>query len=196
MPPHLFLCRHGETAWNAERRIQGQVDVPLNPLGRHQAQRNGEFLARELGPGAPGWRFLASPLTRTRETMAIIRAALGLAPDDHPTDPRLMELNFGNWQGSTLAEVGARWPNALAEREAAKWSYVSAGETAESYEMLERRMAPVFDELAGPTIVVAHGGITRSFLHRFGGMDADAAAHIPIPQDRVLEYRDGRIEWR
>lgn len=193
--PHLFLCRHGETAWNAERRIQGQVDVPLNALGRRQASRNGAMLRERLGPGAPGWVFLASPMVRTRETMAIVRHSLGLAPDDYPTDPRLMELNFGDWQRSTLDEIAALDPKALAERERTKWDYVPPGAGAESYAMLEERMAPVFDALDRPTIVVAHGGIARCFLRRFGGLDGAEAAHVTIPQDKVLEARDGVLAW-
>lgn len=196
MPPHLFLCRHGETDWNAERRIQGQTDVPMNVRGRAQAERNGALLRELVGAGAPGWDFVASPLRRTRDTMAILRAALGLAVDDYPTDPRLMELHFGDWQGSTLAEIGAREPGAIAARDRAKWSFVPPGNGAESYAMLERRMASVFETLERPTIVAAHGGIARCFLRRYGGVDADEAAHAAIPQDLILEYRNGEVAWR
>ncbi|GGE14479.1 phosphoglycerate mutase [Aureimonas endophytica] len=195
MLPHLFLCRHGETAWNAERRIQGQVDVPLNALGRRQAARNGTLLRERLGAGAPGWDFLASPLARTRETMEIIREALGLPLGGYPTDARLMELNFGDWQGSTLAEIERRTPEALAERERDKWNYVPPGAGAESYAMLARRMAPVFAALARPTIVVAHGGIARCFLVRHAGLAPAEAAHAPIAQDRIIETRDGVVAW-
>ncbi|KAB0679592.1 histidine phosphatase family protein [Aureimonas leprariae] len=196
MLPHLVLCRHGETDWNAERRIQGQTDVPMNRRGLDQAERNGETLRGLVGAGAPGWDFLASPMTRTRDTMAILRRALDLPADDYATDPRLMELNFGDWQGSTLAEIDVIQPNAVATRDRAKWSYVPSGEAGESYAMLEERMAAVFEALRRPTIVVAHGGIMRCFLRRYGGMDADAAAHVAIRQDRILEYRDGEIAWR
>ncbi len=194
--PHLFLCRHGRTAWNAERRIQGQEDVPLDALGRSQAARNGAWLRERLGAGAPGWDFLASPLRRTRETMAIVRAGLDLPADDYPADPRLMEVHFGAWQGSTLAEIGRRTPNALVAREADKWNYVPAGAAAESYAMLETRMAPVLEALRRPTVLVIHGGIVRAFLRRWGGLDAAEAAHLDIPQDRLLEYADGAIAWR
>lgn len=194
--PHLFLCRHGQTDWNAERRIQGQEDVPLNDLGRGQAARNGAWLRERLGEAAPGWDFLASSLERTRETMEILRSRLGLPPGGYRTDPRLMELHFGAWQRSTLAEVGDRMPAALAARERDKWNYVPAGEAAESYAMLERRMAPVLEALDRPTVVVTHGGVARAFLHRWGGLDAAEAAHVDIPQDRVLECANGAIVWR
>ena len=193
--PHLFIARHGQTDWNAEARLQGQEEIPLNALGRTQAARNGRHLAGLLGSTAGGYRFLASPMLRTRETMRIIRSELGLDPDAYETDERLIELHFGDWQGSTLAEVGERDPAAVEAREAAKWAYVPPGESAESYELLARRAKPVFEGLIAPTILVAHGGIVRSFLKLYGAMPPAEAAHMLIPQDQVLEYRDAVIDW-
>lgn len=195
MLPHLFLCRHGETAWNAERRIQGQTDIPLNDLGRRQAAGNGARLRELLGAGAPGWDFLASPLGRTRETMEILREALGLPREGYPTDPRLMELHFGDWQGFTLAEIAKETPGAIEERERDKWNYVPPGAGAESYAMLDKRIWPVFAELTRPTIVVAHGGVARCFLVRLDEMTTEEAAHSFIAQDRVIEAREGRVDW-
>lgn len=193
--PHLFIVRHGQTDWNAEARLQGQEEIPLNALGRRQAARNGRHLAGLLGSTAVDYRFLASPMLRTRETMRIIRTELGLDPDGYETDERLIELHFGDWQGSTLAEVGKRDPAAVEAREAAKWAYVPPGDDAESYELLAQRAAPVFESLTTPTIVVAHGGILRSFLKIYGAMPPADAAHMIIPQDRILEVRDGILAW-
>jgi broad specificity phosphatase PhoE len=193
--PHLFIVRHGQTDWNAEARLQGQEEIPLNALGRTQAARNGRHLAGLLGGSVSDYRFLASPMLRTRETMRIIRTELGLDPEAYETDTRLIELHFGDWQGSTLAEVGAQDPGAVEAREASKWTYVPPGDSAESYDLLAQRAQPVFESLAKPTIVVAHGGIVRSFLKLYAGMPAVEAAHMIIPQDRILEYRDGSVSW-
>ncbi|MBB4002973.1 histidine phosphatase family protein [Aurantimonas endophytica] len=193
--PLLYLCRHGLTAWNAEGRLQGQEDVPLTPRGRDQAARNGLYLRNVLGEKAASLRFISSPLSRTVETMRIIRGQLGLEPDDFDRDARLVELHFGDWQGSTLAEIAARDPGRIAARKADKWHFVPPGPQGESYEMLEQRVGPVFDELDVPTLITAHGGITRSFLRRHAGMDPDTAARFGVPQDRILRWQDGEVAW-
>lgn len=193
--PLLYLCRHGQTDWNAEERLQGQEEIALNALGRRQAARNGQRLAELLSGRAEDFRFLASPMLRTRQTMEIVRGEMGLDPAAYATDARLMELHFGDWQGSTLDEVAVRSPEAVADREAAKWDYVPPGATAESYAMLAERARPVFEALAEPTILVAHGGIVRAFLKLYGGLSPRDAAFLTIPQDQILTARDGTIAW-
>ena len=74
--PELYISRHGQTDWNAEGRLQGQVEVPLNDTGRAQARRNGRHLLELLGARAKDFAFLASPLGRASETMRIIRSEL------------------------------------------------------------------------------------------------------------------------
>lgn len=194
-PPLLYLCRHGQTAWNAEGRLQGQEDVPLTPLGRTQAARNGLYLRNVLGERAASLRFISSPLSRTVETMRIIRTQLGLDPDAFERDPRLVELHFGDWQGSTLAEIGARDPGQIAARKADKWHFVPPGPLGESYEMLEKRVGPVFDALSEPSLVTAHGGVARIFLRRYAGMAPDTAARFGVPQDRILHWQSGKVAW-
>lgn len=193
--PLLYLCRHGQTDWNAEERLQGQEEIALNALGRRQAARNGQRLAELLSGRADDFRFLASPMLRTRQTMEIVRGEMGLDPAAYATDARLMELHFGDWQGSTLDEIAVRSPEAVADREAAKWDYVPPGPTAESYAMLAERARPVFEALAEPTILVAHGGIVRAFLWLYGGLSPRDAAFLTIPQDQILTAQDGTIAW-
>ena len=76
----LYFIRHGETDWNAVQRYQGQTDIPLNDKGRAQAARNGRTLISRLGPAAATLDYVASPLSRASETMAIVRREMGLAP--------------------------------------------------------------------------------------------------------------------
>jgi broad specificity phosphatase PhoE len=193
--PLLYLCRHGRTAWNIEGRLQGQEDVPLTPFGRVEAARNGLYLRNVLGERAAALRFISSPMSRTVETMRIIRQRLGLEPDDFERDPRLVELHFGDWQGSTLAEIAARDPAQIAARKADKWNFVPPGPHGESYEMLARRVGPVFEELDSPTLITAHGGVTRCFLRLHAGMKPDAAARFGVAQDRILRWQEGEISW-
>ncbi len=101
--PVLVFIRHGETDWNVEGRLQGRRDIPLNDTGRWQARRNGTAIMAAM-PEAGGFDFVASPLSRSRETMEILRAAMGLPPQGYATDDRLKELTFGAWEGFTGEE--------------------------------------------------------------------------------------------
>ena len=100
MSLRLLLLRHGETAWNRERRYQGWTDTPLSAEGLVQA----EAAARELEEHTFAAVY-ASPLRRARDTAAAIAAPHGL---DVETDPAFKELGFGRWEGLTLDEVRAR----------------------------------------------------------------------------------------
>ena len=115
MPPLIYFVRHGQTDWNAEFRLQGQADTDLNDLGRRQADQNGRVLAGLIAwPEA--FDFVASPMRRTRETMERLRAAMGLDPHGYRTDARLVEVNFGDWQGFTYEELELRDVRALVAR--------------------------------------------------------------------------------
>lgn len=195
MYPLVYFVRHGLTDWNAEGRLQGQAETALNEVGRMQADRNGRLLSR-LVSDASQFDFVASPLGRTCETMERIRVAMGLPREGYRTDPRLMELHFGDWQGLTLAEVEAREPGSTAARARGKWRFLPPGAGAESYEELMRRVAPWFERLARPTICVTHGGIVRCVFHLVEAMADGEAAGMLVPQDRVLELREGKLSWR
>ncbi len=190
--PTLVLLRHGETDWNRQARLQGQRDIPLNDLGRAQAARNGRALSRAITDIA-GYDFVASPMSRARETMEIARTAMGLSPTAYIRDDRLMELTFGDWEGLTLDEVRKRDGEAAARRDADKWRHNPPG--GESYQQLAARVAPWLSALRRPTVVVAHGGIARVLRIRLLGEDPLVAVAAPIAQDKVFLWRDGRAEY-
>ncbi len=192
--PDCYFIRHGQTSWNAERRFQGQRDTPLNDLGRSQAHGNGLKLGGIIGNGS-GYDFVSSPLSRTRETMEILRGAMGLDPAGYRTDPILVEVHFGDWQGSTLAELEVSTAAAIRERDRDKWNYLPPGEGAESYAMLAERIRPWVQALAGPTVCVTHGGVIRSLFTLTGQMSGGEASNMDIPQDRILRLREGRVAW-
>ena len=194
MPPLAYFVRHGQTDWNAEGRLQGQADTDINQRGRDQADRNGRRLAG-LIKDASGWDFVASPLRRTRETMERVRRGMGLPPQDYRTDVRLKEVHFGDWQGSTYAELEAAEPGTTARRAADKWNFLPPGDGAESYTMLSARVAPVLQEMKAPTVCVTHGGVIRAIFRIVQGMAEDETAALDIHQDRVLRYRDGGLVW-
>jgi broad specificity phosphatase PhoE len=194
MLPLVYFVRHGQTDWNAEHRLQGQADIALNALGREQAERNGHRLAELIARPAE-FDFVASPLGRTRETMELMRPAMGLPPGGYRTDPRLIEVHFGDWQGHTLAEIDSMNPGATAARALDKWHFVPPGRHGESYEMLSERTKSWFEELHRPTVCVTHGGIFRVLFRMVGRKPAKEAAALDVAQDRVLRFEDGRLEW-
>jgi broad specificity phosphatase PhoE len=194
MYPLVYLVRHGQTDWNAEHRLQGQADVDLNEVGRRQAARNGLKLG-ELIADPACFDFVASPMRRTRETMELVRKAMGLPRLAYRTDPRLVEVHFGDWQGHTLAELDLKNPGTTAARDLDKWNFVPPGEGAESYAMLHRRVAPWFDELTRPTVCVTHGGIFRVLFRIAGRKPIKEAAALDIAQDRVLCFENGKLDW-
>ena len=194
MYPLVYIARHGQTEWNAESRLQGQADTDLNALGRAQATRNGRRLAEFVH--SPGdFDFVASPMRRTRETMERIRAAMGLDPRAYRTEPLLVELSFGDWQGFTFAELKAKDPGSTGQRRLDKWNFQPPGEGAESYQMLLERVKPWFAALDRQTVCVTHGGVVRALFRVVLGMSEVEAANLDVPQDRLLRLEGRRLEW-
>lgn len=190
--PVLYFIRHGETDWNAQARLQGQRDIPLNDVGRKQADEVGLRL-RTLVPDVERLPFIASPLGRTRETMERLRRAIGLAPQLYARDERLKEITFGRWEGLTWKEVRARDPGGAKAREADKWGFVPPD--GESYAMLARRIAPWLAEQTRDQVVVSHGGVARVLIHLITGEDTRTAPSVDIWQGKVLVLRDGTWSW-
>ena len=191
----IYLIRHGQTDWNAEGRFQGQHDIPLNDIGRRQADANGHLLQSLIGARAGDYAFVASPMHRTRETMEIVRRAMGLAPEAYTTNAALIELSFGDWEGHTLAELRNLSPEAVARRDADKWNFIPPGEKAESYEILSWRVSGWLQSVTGPTVCVTHGGVIRSILKLCAASGAIEASEADIRQDRILSLADGALTW-
>ena len=189
----LIFLRHGETDWNAEGRLQGQHDVPLNGRGRDQAASAGRMVRDTFGADLGSLHFVASPLSRTRETMEIARTAMGLDPLSYDMDQRLVELSFGRWEGLIWPEVKAMDPWAATAREGNKWTFQPPG--GESYAMLADRLRPWLDTIERDTLVVSHGGVARVLLVLIGGMTTASAPVSDIHQGRVLFFEGSTARW-
>ena len=178
----IYMIRHGQTDWNAEGRLQGQQDIPLNEIGRAQATRNGSTLLSSAGSAIADFDFVASPLSRTRETMERICQAMGLEPGAYRTDERLVELSFGDWEGQTLEEVGRVAPERLLAR---------------VEQILSWRVGAWLQSISRPTVCVTHGGIVRSMFRLVGAVSEDEAATMDVPQDKILkaDTEAGTLEW-
>lgn len=188
----LIFIRHGETDWNAEGRLQGQRDIPLNARGRRQADEVGALL-RGVHSEPQALPFVASPLHRTRDTMERLRVAAGLPAAGYSMDDRLKELTFGRWEGLTWKEVRRADPAGAAARERDKWGFVPPD--GESYAMLTERVGGWLSTVDRPMVVVAHGGVARALLTLIGGVAPQQATGMDIWQGRILLFRDGASRW-
>lgn len=188
----IFYLRHGETGWNAIRRIQGQMDSTLNDRGRAQAARNGRLL-KTLLDEPKRWDYVASPLSRTSETMQIVRRELGLAPDAFRRDDRLKESAFGTWEGHMWGEIKHIDPEGFAAREQDPYGWAPPG--GETYDMVTRRLCALLEEIERDTVIVSHGIVSRCFRGHVLKLSPAEIVTLEVPQDKVMRARAGSIEW-
>jgi broad specificity phosphatase PhoE len=192
--PTIYYIRHGETQWNAEGKLQGQQDIPLNDLGRTQAAHAGNILAGLFardGRSEQSLAFVASPLGRARSTMELVRGALKLPRADYAVDDRLREIGYGLWEGSTLAQMQASDPDVFARRQADKWTVPPPD--GESYASVQLRMRDWYDQLTADTVAVAHGGTARALMVALGIETPDSAADLTIEQGAVYVFADSGL---
>jgi len=189
----LYFVRHGETDWNRDQRYQGQRDIPLNATGRNQAIANGRMLAGVLGGKARTFDYVASPLTRARETMELMRRQLGLPEHDYRTDGRLREIHYGHWEGEQWRELPTTDPEGYVAREADRWGWRPTG--GESYRDLFERVAQWLGEVERDAVVAAHGGVMRALRGLSLALKPAEMFQLDVPQDRVLVIEAGRTRW-
>jgi glucosyl-3-phosphoglycerate phosphatase len=166
----VLLLRHGQTAWNAEDRFQGQTDVDLDEVGLRQASRAAKLLAA-LRPHA----LVSSDLRRARDTAAALAEVTGL---DLVTDARLRETYAGSWQGMTATEIDAAHG---AQREAWRGGEdVRPGGDGELRWEVGNRVAAAIREHAARLVpgqllvAVSHGGAVSSGLQTLLGVPRSA----------------------
>lgn len=169
-PPTQFcIVRHGETAWNSERRIQGQIDIPLNATGLAQAQAAGRWLAsgsirESFGPIRA---LYGSDLQRAWKTALCIAEALQLTP---VAVPALRERRYGLFEGLTYADAEQQYPETYAafERRDPDFAFPEGGESlAQFHTRVTGKLQALADLHRGETIViVAHGGVL-DIINRF-----------------------------
>ena len=191
----LYMLRHGETAWNTERRMQGTKNSDLTERGRAQALAMGRTLRAELARGPGPTVFLRSPLGRARETSEIVGRELGLAPTDWRDDIRLAELAYGEWEGFSWPEIEVTHPTALADWRADPHGYCPPG--GETHHALRQRSLAVLTDIAKSgirTVVVSHG-VSGAVVRGLNlGLDARAMFVLEKPQDAFFRLLAGSEE--
>jgi probable phosphoglycerate mutase len=193
-PPTIYYIRHGETEWNAQGRLQGTQDIPLNDLGRRQAAGAGAILADLFardGRSEASLEFVASPLGRARSTMELVRGSLKMPPGDYAIDDRLREIGYGQWEGATLVQMQAADPVIFAKRQTEKWTVSPPG--GESYAAVQARVSDWYSQLTADTVAVAHGGTARALMVALGIETSASAADLTIEQGAVYVFGDGGL---
>jgi broad specificity phosphatase PhoE len=186
----LLLVRHGQSTWNHEHRIQGQLDPPLSDEGRLQALQLGRRLA-----GRPFAGFYTSDLTRAVETSKVIGDAVRIAPTPMA---ELREIYLGQWEGLKADELAGRFPQAWASwTEQPDWDLVPGGEGAKAFEArVDAALESIFDRHPeGDVLVVTHGGVIQTALDHVVGRPARGIFTFRIQNASVsvLERRNGRV---
>ncbi len=166
----LVVWRHGRTAWNDAGRFQGHADPPMDAVGHAQAAAAGRALAA-LSPGA----IVSSDLARATGTAAYLAAETGLAVTP---EPRLREVDVGEWSGLSREEIAERFPETFAGWLRGEDVRREGGETMG--EVTARALSAVTDHLVavpaggGPLVVVTHGGTSRSLVLALLGLPESA----------------------
>jgi probable phosphoglycerate mutase len=148
----LVMIRHAPTAWNAQKKLQGRTDISLGEAGRSAAA------AWKIDPAWSGYRILSSPLARARETAAILFPGAEI-----DIESRLVEMDFGAWEGKSLQELRGAPGSDAAERETLGLDFRAP--EGESPRDVQRRLMPLFLELAAGrrnAVAVTHKAVLRA----------------------------------
>ena len=183
----ILAIRHGETAWNVDTRIQGQLDIPLNDTGLQQAR----WLAQTLAGRDELHAVYASDLARAHVTAQTLAEAVGLGVTTHTG---LRERAFGDFQGRTFAEIEAELPEQAHHwrKRTPEWTPPGAGE---SLMALRQRVLATVDELASrhlgeQIVMVAHGGVLDVLYRAATRLELQAPRTWLLPNTAV-----NRLLW-
>jgi probable phosphoglycerate mutase len=171
----LGLLRHAETAWTADGRIQGRLDVPLSAEGR------AAVASFRLPERCRGMRVVTSPLSRCTETAALIGAA------NAPREPRLLEMDWGAWQGLVLADLRAELGDAMRENENRGWDFRPS--EGESPREVFSRVRSWLRELSAPTLAITHRGVIRAIYATAAGWDMRGPPPVKLDWRAVHLFR-------
>jgi probable phosphoglycerate mutase len=188
----VVLLRHGRTAWNASGRFQGQLDSPLDEVGRIQVLAAAVAVA-PMQPDA----LVTSDLERALDTAQAVSAAAGRQAE---VDPRLREIHLGDWQGLTRAEAKERFPDEYARWQAGEDARRGGGETyaevgLRAAQCVEERLDKL--ERGSLLLAVTHGGTARATIGTLLGMEPDTWWRLaPLANCRWSLLADLGRGWR
>lgn len=185
----LLIVRHGYSEYNHLKKLTGHKDIPLTPLGKEQALRTAEYVAKTYAVDA----IYSSDLRRAMDTAMPLANALGL-----PISPekRLREIDVGVWEDQYIADVVKAYPEAYA-------SYQKGGKIdgGESFFDVQIRALAVLEEIAkkhdGQTVFIAtHGGVLRTLICAWKQIPIEKIATLPVVSNNSvteIAYENGRF---
>ncbi|EJT3521455.1 histidine phosphatase family protein [Vibrio parahaemolyticus] len=188
MTRRIFVLRHGETEFNADKKLQGHCNSSLTSKGSDQARRVGTTL-KQYVENRP-FRVYSSTLGRALQTSQIVSEELNYSYENLNKDPRLKEFSLGEWEQRTIPSLEQEIPNLLAQND---W-YLQAP-NCETYESVRERLSSWLSDVAhDEDIVVVSHGLTGIVLRGLLlGMDYTQVWQQDLPQDAFFIIEDGRI---
>jgi broad specificity phosphatase PhoE len=180
----LLLVRHGESEWNAVRRLQGQADIGLSAKGEAQALA----LAPTIAQLAPD-RIVSSDLRRAQQTTEL----LGFA--DAELVPSLREVNVGDWTGMAIADIIAQDPEGYRGWRAGTFA-PPGGEIWQDFADRTAKATLSASETAERLLVVCHGGVIRALLQTLLGLSPKRIIPVGPASVTILAARPGETEMR
>ncbi|EJG0876437.1 phosphoglycerate mutase family protein [Vibrio parahaemolyticus] len=188
MTRRIFVLRHGETEFNADKKLQGHCDSSLTSKGSDQARRVGTTL-KQYVENRP-FRVYSSTLGRALQTSQIVCEELNYSYENLNKESRLKEFSLGEWEQRTIPSLEQEVPNLLAQND---W-YLQAP-NCETYESVRERLSSwLSDVVHDEDIVVVSHGLTGIVLRGLLlGMDYTQVWQQDLPQDAFFIIEDGRI---
>ncbi|ENY5167337.1 TPA: histidine phosphatase family protein [Vibrio parahaemolyticus] len=188
MTRRIFVLRHGETEFNADKKLQGHCNSSLTSKGSDQARRVGTTL-KQYVENRP-FRVYSSTLGRALQTSQIVCEELNYSYENLNKEPRLKEFSLGEWEQRTIPSLEQEIPNLLAQND---W-YLQAP-NCETYESVRERLSSWLSDVThDEDIVVVSHGLTGIVLRGLLlGMDYTQVWQQDLPQDAFFIIEDGRL---
>lgn len=186
----IHLLRHGETAWNLDGRLQGQLDSSLTELGRRQAQQLGDLLAGYFADVAALPPFQVSPLGRAQETANLIRARHPTSA--YATEARLTEVSFGDWEGLTFDDIENDWADLIDSYDDLDWLFEAPN--GEGFDHALARVESWLHDQSTQIVAITHGLTAQVICGVYQGLTRAQIAAFTVEHGVVYRLHDGRIE--
>jgi broad specificity phosphatase PhoE len=198
LPREIVLVRHGETAGQSSVRLFGATDIPLAPLGERQAHAAGVALR-----GRSFDAIVTSPLVRARRSCEMVLAGMGIPGDREPTCLEgFREIDFGEWEGLTLAEIAERAPQAQIRwrTEGATFMF-PGGESREGFLRRVHQTIPLafdrhFAEGATSILAVLHKGVIKAVLNHLLRVDFEELQRTPVELGSIHRLEHQGDHWQ
>lgn len=182
MIARLALLRHGKTAWNRARRIQGTTEIPLDETARQ------ELADLSLPPPWDRAKLWSSPLSRARDTARIVSGRPPRISD------ALMEMDWGDWEGHHGTDLLSDPASGFRHIEDWGWTFTPPG--GESPASIRDRLDPWMAALVGDNVAVCHIGVMRVALALAWGWDFEGPCPFSIKRNRVYILERHAGDWR